>query len=88
MGKYEKLLEKILFGMSDNNVDFNELLNLLLKMGFEQRIKGSHHIFYKEGIEEIINIQPNNNKAKPYQVKQILTIIINYQLTLKTTANE
>jgi len=88
MGKYEKLLEKILFGMSDNNVDFNELLNLLLKMGFEQRIKGSHHIFYKEGIEEIINIQPNNNKAKPYQVKQILTIIINYQLTLKTTSNE
>jgi len=31
MGKYEKLFEKILFGMSDNNVDFNELLNLMLK---------------------------------------------------------
>lgn len=44
------------------------------------RIKGSHHIFYKEDVEEIINLQPQNNKAKPYQVKQVREILINYKL--------
>jgi hypothetical protein len=45
------------------------------------RIKGSHHIFSKIGITEIINIQPNeNNKGKNYQVKQIRNIILKYKL--------
>jgi len=88
MGKYEKLIEKILIGKSDQNIDFNDLINLLLNLGFSQRIKGSHHIFYKEDIEDIINIQPFGNKAKPYQVKQIRNIIINNQLELKTDENE
>jgi predicted RNA binding protein YcfA (HicA-like mRNA interferase family) len=88
MGKYEKLLEKILIGKSDQNIEFNDLINLLTNLGFEQRIKGSHHIFYKDNFEEIINIQPDDNKAKPYQVKQIRNVIINYQLELKTDKNE
>jgi predicted RNA binding protein YcfA (HicA-like mRNA interferase family) len=88
MGKYEKLIEKILIGKSDHNIDFNDLVNLLLNLGFDQRIKGSHHIFYKEDIEEIINIQPTGNKAKPYQVKQIRNMIIYYQLELKANENE
>ncbi len=49
-------------------------------LGFNCRIKGSHHIFYKDGIDEIINLQPDGSKAKPYQVKQVRTIIINYKL--------
>ena len=31
-------------------------------------------------VEEIINIQPAGNKAKPYQVKQIRNIILKYKL--------
>jgi len=88
MGKYEKLLEKILSGKSDQNIDFNELLNILLNLGFEQRIKGSHHILFKADLDEIINIQPNGSKAKAYQVKQIRTIIVNNQLELKKDDNE
>ena len=88
MGKYENLIEKILIGKSDQNIDFNDLINLLLNLGFSQRIKGSHHIFYKEDIEDIINIQPIGTKAKPYQVKQIRNIIINNRLELKTNENE
>jgi hypothetical protein len=53
---------------------------LLLKLDFEERIKGSHHIFYKKGVEEIINIQPIGNKAKAYQVKQVRELIIKYKL--------
>jgi len=44
------------------------------------RVKGSHHIFSKEGIEEIINLQPDDSKAKAYQVKQIRDLMVKYQL--------
>jgi hypothetical protein len=40
----------------------------------------NHHIFYKKGIEEIINIQPKKKMAKPYQVKQIRKLILDYKL--------
>ena len=56
MGKYEKLLLKVLSGTSDSNIKFDQLLTLLRRLEFEERIKGSHHIFYKQNIEEIINI--------------------------------
>jgi predicted RNA binding protein YcfA (HicA-like mRNA interferase family) len=44
------------------------------------RIKGSHHIFRKEGVRELINLQKDGNKAKPYQVRQIRTMLIEYNL--------
>ncbi|MEO7622330.1 MAG: hypothetical protein ABIS30_04630 [Gallionella sp.] len=48
-------------------------------MGFEKRIKGGHHLFSKNGVEEIVNIQSAGNKAKPYQVK-LRAIIMKYHL--------
>ena len=80
MGKYSKLREKILAGISDSNVDFTALCQLLARLGFDERVKGSHHIFTKEDVEEIINIQPKGNKAKPYQVKQVRGILVKYRL--------
>ncbi len=80
MGKYEKLLSKILNGSSDTNIDFSQLCQLLIKLGFNQRIKGDHFIFTQDNIEEIINIQPLNSKAKAYQVKQIRNLVIKYKL--------
>ena len=80
MGKYEKLLQRILSGTSDNNIKFVELCQLLKKLGFVERIKGDHYIFTKNNVEEIINIQPKNNKAKGYQVKQIRNLIVKYRL--------
>jgi hypothetical protein len=71
MGKFDKILAKLLSGASDNNFSFEDLRYLLLHFDFvEKTTGGSHRIFHKEGIEEIINIQPKGNKAKPYQVKQ------------------
>jgi predicted RNA binding protein YcfA (HicA-like mRNA interferase family) len=80
MGKYEKLIQKILDGTSDNNINFNDLCKLLIRLDFNERIKGGHHIFTKDDVQEIINIQPKGSKAKPYQVKQIRNIIIHYCL--------
>lgn len=80
MGKYEKLMLQILRGTSDANIAFADIVNLLQHFGFEMRIKGSHHIFRKKGIEEKPNLQKEGNKAKPYQVKQIRNIILKYRL--------
>ncbi len=80
MSKYEKIIVKILRGASDKNISFDDLCSLLEYLGFQLRIRGSHHIYYKEGIEEILNLQPKNSKAKPYQVKQVRNIILNYKL--------
>ena len=56
MSKIDKFLNKLLLGKSDNNLKFNDLDRLLLSLGFTGKIKGSHHIFTKDGIEEIINL--------------------------------
>jgi len=80
MSKIEKLIFQILQGASDANINFSDLISLLNHFGFEVRIKGSHHIFRKSGIEEKINLQKDGNKSKPYQIKQIRLIILKYKL--------
>lgn len=80
MGKSDRLLEKILRGTSDATIDFDEMCRLLLQLGFTQRIRGSHHLFTKPGIVEKINLQRDDGKAKPYQVRQVRNVIIQYQL--------
>jgi predicted RNA binding protein YcfA (HicA-like mRNA interferase family) len=82
VGKYDKVFEKIIHGRSDANILFSEIRQLLLRLGFQERIRGDHHIFSKEGIAEILNIQPTGSMAKAYQVKQIRQIIIRYRLEL------
>ena len=53
---------------------------LNISLGFDARIRGSHHIFTKEGVEEILNLQPKQGKAKAYQVKQVREMLLKYQL--------
>ena len=76
-----KTLESLLRGTSDNNIRFNELTGMLRAMGFSERIRGSHHMYSKEGIRELIDLQPENGMAKAYQVRQVRKIILNYELT-------
>ncbi|MBI4489988.1 MAG: type II toxin-antitoxin system HicA family toxin [Deltaproteobacteria bacterium] len=79
MSKYDELLSRVLRGTSDANIPFNELRQLLRRLGFEERIRGSHHIFTKDGVEEILNLQPRGRHAKPYQVKQVRGVILKYR---------
>ena len=80
MSKYEKLYKHIIMRRSDANVPFDSLCILLERLGFDERIKGDHHIFTREDVEEILNIQPKEGKGKPYQVKQVREIILKYQI--------
>jgi hypothetical protein len=82
-GKHEKLIQKILSGRQDRSIDFRELVSLLLSLGLSERTKGGHHIFFKDAMAEIINIQPDGSKAKPYQVRQIREIMVKYKLEAK-----
>jgi predicted RNA binding protein YcfA (HicA-like mRNA interferase family) len=80
MGKYEKFRQKLLDGSSDNSIEFETLCQFLERLGFGERISGSHHIFCKDDIPEILNIQSKQGKAKGYQVKQIRNIVLKYKL--------
>ena len=80
MSQYEKLLQAIMSGTKDKNILFSDLQIVLDRLGFQCRIRGDHFIYTKDGVEEIINIQPMGSKAKPYQVKQVRNIILKYQL--------
>lgn len=80
MSKFDKLKQKIADGKSDANINFEDLRNLLLALGFNERIKGSHHGYRKEGIIEKPNLQRDGSKAKSYQVRQIREILKKYDL--------
>jgi len=80
MPRSDKLLERILRGRSDANIPFAEMCQLLRKLGFEERISGDHHIFTKEGVEEILNLQPKGAQAKSYQIKQVRRVILRHKL--------
>jgi len=80
MSQYEKLMQSILSGRQDKKILFSELCLVLSRLGFDRRIHGDHFIFTKDGLEEIVNIQPAGGNAKPYQVKQVREIILKYRL--------
>jgi len=80
MSKFDKLREKVLDGKSDANINFDDLRNLLLNLGFVERIKGSHHSYRKEGFAEKPNLQRDGNKAKSYQVRQVREVLKKYSL--------
>jgi hypothetical protein len=80
VAKRAAVLERLLRGTSDANIAFDELCGLLRQLGFTERIRGSHHLFRKEGMVDKINLQRDDGKAKPYQVRQVRAIILKYRL--------
>lgn len=76
MGKTSKTLDRVLRGNSDANIRFDDLRTLLLSLGFSERIRGDHHIFVREGVADILNLQPRAGQAKVYQVKQVRGVIV------------
>jgi predicted RNA binding protein YcfA (HicA-like mRNA interferase family) len=82
MTKYTKLLAKVLSGRSDASIDFDDLRRLLDCLGFAERIRGSHHVFVKDGVRDMINLQKEGRMAKTYQVRQVRTVITAYGLAI------
>jgi hypothetical protein len=64
VSRYEELRLRILQGESDANIDFDDLCRMLRSLGFDERVHGSHHIFRKDGVRELVNLQREGSKAK------------------------
>jgi predicted RNA binding protein YcfA (HicA-like mRNA interferase family) len=79
----EKTLGRLLSGTADAAIRFDDLCQLLERLGFERRVRGSHHLFRKNGVEEKINLQRAGTNAKPYQVKQVRAVILKAKLGLE-----
>jgi predicted RNA binding protein YcfA (HicA-like mRNA interferase family) len=79
----EKTRERLLSGTADAAIRFDDLCRLLESLGFEERVRGSHHLFRKSGVEERINLQREGANAKPYQVKQVRAAILKARLGFK-----
>lgn len=80
MTKSDDLLVRILRGQSDAAIPFRGLVTLLRRLGFTEHVRGSHHIFTKDGVDEILNLQPRGRHGKSYQVKQVRNVIVRYGL--------
>ena len=86
MAKWQKTLDKVLSWKSDANGSFDQLCNLLKRLGFEEEVdRSSHHIFDRDDIPEIINLQPGKggSNAKPYQVKQVRQLVLQRHFGLR-----
>ena len=79
MRSRSRLMQRILDERSAANVRFSDLCALLRRLGFDERIRGGHHVFRKPGVERI-NLQRFGSDAKPYQVRQVRRVILQYQL--------
>ena len=80
MSRAEKTLAQVLSRTADANVDFDDLRHLLANLGFLERIRGSHHIFRRAGVADMVNLQRDGANAKPYQVRQVRNVILQYRL--------
>ena len=76
----DRLRLRILDGRSDANIRFDGLRRYLLRLGFVERVRGSHHVFRKTGVRELINLQRDGSHAKPYQVRQVRRVLLRYDL--------
>jgi predicted RNA binding protein YcfA (HicA-like mRNA interferase family) len=82
MGKKQKILKQILSG--SKNISFNDIVTVVEAFGFTlSRVNSSHHIFIHPNIPELVNLQNAKGKAKPYQIRQFLTIVEQYNLSLE-----
>jgi predicted RNA binding protein YcfA (HicA-like mRNA interferase family) len=80
--KRRKLLQKIVGG--SKNIRFSEMVNLAEGFGFKlSRTDGSHHIFVRPGMPELVNLQKVKGQAKPYQMRQFLKLVEKYNLKLE-----
>ena len=63
------------------NIRFEELCQAAESFGFKFKGgKGSHRIFVREGVKELLNFQDVRGKSKPYQVRQFIKLIEKYNL--------
>jgi hypothetical protein len=80
MSRRKKVFERVCGGAADANIAFDELRTLLRSLGFSENVRGSHYIFRRPGVVELVNLQRSGSTAKAYQVQQVRRILLRYDL--------
>jgi predicted RNA binding protein YcfA (HicA-like mRNA interferase family) len=71
MSKFEKLIQKILNG---KNVTYDDSENLLLHLGFQLKIRGSHHNFRKPQYHRTLSIK-KRPQLLSYQIDDLKEVL-------------
>jgi hypothetical protein len=80
--KPDRLLRRLSEG-AVANVRFDDLVRLIEKLGFElKRVSGTHHIYVHPAIPEMLDLQSVGGEAKPYQVRQLILLVEQYDLRI------
>jgi len=67
-----------------HNVDFDDFVRLVEAFGFQlDRVTGSHRHYSREDLPQVLNLQPHRGQAKPYQIRQLLSLVERYDLDLE-----
>ena len=78
-----RLLERIRGGHV-RNIAFSDLVALVEALRFQEvGGRGSHRVFARPGIAELVNLQAERGQAKPYQVRQVVVLVRRYDLQLE-----
>jgi hypothetical protein len=67
------------------NVGFAEFCRLIEAFGFRlRRVSGSHHIYTHPQVPRPLSLQPREQEAKPYQVKQFVEMVEEFDLKMES----
>ena len=78
-----RLLARILRG-DVGNVAFVDLVRLIEALGFHEiGGRGSHRVFVRADVAELVNLQEERGEAKRYPVRQVATLVRLHDLTLE-----
>ena len=80
MGRHEKLLARIARGDSDASIHFDQLRAMLVWLGFEERISGSHHVLRFPTTPVLLTLQRDRQHAKVYQVRQVRRALLELRI--------
>ena len=80
MNRHQRLLNRILDGSHLANIRFDDVRSLLARLGFEERIRGSHHTYRMAGVVEQVNLQRIGSDAKPYQLRELRKTLMRHGL--------
>ena len=81
--KRRKLLARLATG-AVRNVSFDDFAGLVRAFGFTQvRQSGSHHIYSRPDVPQLVNLQDVDGEAKPYQIRQFLRLVERRNLTME-----
>ena len=75
MSTFEKLIKKV---FANSAISYSDAEKILLKLGFQLNIEGSHHVFRKNGYLKTISLK-KRKQLLPYQIRMLREVLIKHE---------